>query len=304
MMKVKIIHDGGQTETPDVTAASRKWWPRRHPTASGLIGAGLVLAVLAGCGSTPAPVHHVAHAARLPSALAILKLTGATPNRGEFAGDTDVYGDGLAAGSFASGELVTVYTYATPKSEAAGLARGAPGQVQIKGRLFSVDVNPASNAASPAEIARRVDGTVVQPVPAADPAATKAAPKPKAAQSPAAQPSAAQPPPAAPAQPALTNGVAVISQYYQDITDHDYAAAWAIGGSNIAAENGQSYSSWEAGYADTTASISITSYGTWSNGTVWCYISAVQLSGAVNTYYGTYDVANGVIVSASIRQAG
>ena len=294
MMKVKIIHDGGQTQPPDVTAASRKWWPRRHPTASGLIGAGLVLAVLAGCGSTPAPVHHVAHAARLPSALAILKLTGATPNRGEFAGDTDVYGDGLAAGSFASGELVTVYTYATPKSEAAGLARGAPAQVQIKGRLFSVDVNPASNAASPAEIARRVDGTVVQSAPTA----TKAAPKPKATQSPAAQP------PAAPAQPALTNGVAVVSQYYQDITDHDYAAAWAIGGSNIAAENGQSYSSWEAGYADTTASISITSYGTWSNGTVWCYISAVQLSGAVNTYYGTYDVANGVIVSASIRQAG
>jgi len=180
------------------------------------------------------------------------------------------------------------------------LARGAPAQVQIKGRLFSVDVNPASNAASPAEIARRVDGTVVQPAPTA----TKAAPKPKATQPPAAQSPAAQPPPAAPAQPALTNGVAVISQYYQDITDHDYAAAWAIGGSNIAAENGQSYSSWEAGYADTTASISITSYGTWSNGTVWCYISAVQLSGAVNTYYGTYDVANGVIVSASIRQAG
>ena len=300
MMKVKIIHDGGQTETPDVTAAPRKRWPRRLSTASGLIGAGLVLAVLAGCGSTPAPAHHLTHPARPPSALVILKLTGATPNQGEFAGDTDVYGDGLAAGSFASGELVTVYTYATPTSEAAGLARGAPGQVQIKGRLFSVDVNPASNAASPAEIARRVDGTVVQPAPTA----TKAAPKPKAAQSPAAQPSAAQPPPAAPAQPALTNGVAVISQYYQDITDHDYAAAWAIGGSNIAAENGQSYSSWEAGYADTTASISITSYGTWSNGTVWCYISAVQLSGAVNTYYGTYDVANGVIVSASIRQAG
>ena len=79
-MKVKIIHDGGQTETPDVTAAPRKRWPRRHPTASGLIGAGLVLAVLAGCGSTPAPVHHVTHSARPPSALAILKLTGATPN--------------------------------------------------------------------------------------------------------------------------------------------------------------------------------------------------------------------------------
>jgi hypothetical protein len=104
----------------------------------------------------------------------------------------------------------------------------------------------------------------------------------------------------APVQPPLTNGVAVVSQYYQDVSDKNYAAAWAIGGSNLAAANGQTYASWVAGYADTTASISITSYGTWSNGTVWCYISAVQYSGAVNTYYGTYTVANGVIVSASI----
>jgi hypothetical protein len=95
-----------------------------------------------------------------------------------------------------------------------------------------------------------------------------------------------------------------LTQYYQDVSDKNYAAAWAIGGSNLATENGQTYDSWVAGYADTTASISITSYGTWSNGTVWCYISAVQDSGAVNTYYGTYTVANGVIVSASIRQAG
>jgi hypothetical protein len=106
----------------------------------------------------------------------------------------------------------------------------------------------------------------------------------------------------APPPPALTSGVAVVTQYYQDITDHNYTAAWAIGGSNLAAENGQTYASWEAGYADTTASITITSYGTWSNGTVWCYISAVQYSGAVNTYYGTYNVSGGVITSASIRQ--
>jgi hypothetical protein len=105
-------------------------------------------------------------------------------------------------------------------------------------------------------------------------------------------------------QPPLTNAVAVVTQYYQDVSDKNYAAAWAIGGSNLAAQNGQTYASWVAGYADTTASISITSYGTWSNGTVWCYISAVQNSGAVNTYYGTYTVANGVIVSASIRQVG
>lgn len=112
------------------------------------------------------------------------------------------------------------------------------------------------------------------------------------------------PAPAAPAQPAMTNAVAVVSQYYQDITNGDYQAAWAIGGASIAAQNGQSYAGWVAGYTDTTASIDITSYGTWSDGTVWCYISAVQLDGSVRTYYGTYSVSNGVIVSANIQQTG
>jgi hypothetical protein len=114
----------------------------------------------------------------------------------------------------------------------------------------------------------------------------------------------AAPAPAAPVPPVLTNGVAVVGQYYQDITNGDYQGAWAIGGANIAAQNGQSYGSWVAGYSSTTAIISITSSGTWNDGTVWCYISAVQLDGSVNTYYGTYTVANGVIVSASIQQAG
>ena len=102
--------------------------------------------------------------------------------------------------------------------------------------------------------------------------------------------------------PQFTNAVAVVDQYYQDITDQNYAAAWAIGGSNIAAQNGQTYDSWVAGYSTTTASIDITSSGTWSDGTVWTDISATQLNGSVNTYYGTYTVSNAVIVSASITQ--
>jgi hypothetical protein len=127
---------------------------------------------------------------------------------------------------------------------------------------------------------------------------------PKATHHPKAHHPKAHPQPAAPAQPAMTNGVSVVSQYYQDITDGNYQAAWAIGGSSIAAQNGQSYGSWVAGYSTTTASIDITSYGTWSDGTVWCYISAVQLDGSVRSYYGTYQVSNGVIVSANISQVG
>ena len=110
-------------------------------------------------------------------------------------------------------------------------------------------------------------------------------------------------PPAQPATPAVTNGVAVVTQYYQDITDGNYSAAWALGGKNIAALNGQTYGSWVAGYG-TTANVNVTSSGAWNANRVWCDISATQDSGAVLDYYGTYDVAGGVIVSAHIRQVG
>lgn len=109
--------------------------------------------------------------------------------------------------------------------------------------------------------------------------------------------------PKAPEAPKLTSGVAVVLQYYQDVSDGNYQAAWAIGGKNLAALTGQSYSSWVAGYSETTASIDVTSYGTWSSGTVWTNISAVQLDGSVRNYYGTYTVTNGVITGANIRQA-
>jgi hypothetical protein len=101
----------------------------------------------------------------------------------------------------------------------------------------------------------------------------------------------------------MTNAVAVVSQYYQDITDHNYSAAWALGGRNIAARNGQTYASWVAGYS-TTAQVNVTSSGAWDANRVWCYISATQDSGAVYHYYGTYDVAGGMIVSGHIRQVG
>ena len=117
---------------------------------------------------------------------------------------------------------------------------------------------------------------------------------------PAAQAPAAAAPPAAPAPaPAFTNASAVVAQYYQDLNDHNYAAAWALGGDNL--NGGVGYSAWAAGYA-TTASIDLGTYGTWSDGTVWANITATQTDGSVRTYYGTYAVANGVIVSAHITQ--
>jgi hypothetical protein len=112
-----------------------------------------------------------------------------------------------------------------------------------------------------------------------------------------AAPASAVPAPAS-ANPQLTNGVAVVSQFYQDLTNHDHWDAWQLGGDNI---GGSDYNSWVAGYA-TTASIDITSYGTWNDGTVWADISATQTDGSIRTYSGTYTVANGVIVSANITQ--
>jgi hypothetical protein len=102
-----------------------------------------------------------------------------------------------------------------------------------------------------------------------------------------------------PAAPQLTNGVSVVLQFYQDLSARDYQAAWNLGGSNL--NGGVGYDSWVAGYA-TTASISVTGYGTWSDGTVWTHISAVQTDGSVRTYDGTYTVAGGVIVSAHMSR--
>ena len=104
----------------------------------------------------------------------------------------------------------------------------------------------------------------------------------------------------APAPQQFTNSVAVVDQFYQDITDHNYAAAWALGGSNLS--HGVGYGSWVSGYSTTTASITLYDQADWGSGTVHAYLSALQLDGSTLTYVGTYTISNGVIVSANITQ--
>ena len=101
--------------------------------------------------------------------------------------------------------------------------------------------------------------------------------------------------------PQFTNSVAVVDQFYQDITDHDYAAAWALGGSNLS--GGTGYSTWVAGYS-TTVSIDIYNTSDWGSGEVHADLSALQSDGSVKTYSGTYYVSNGAITSANIAQVG
>jgi len=290
-------------------------------TASAMLAGAAALGLglgLTACGSAtqPAAASHPAASSPAPGqpdALAILRQTGATPDPGTTSGEHDPHGNLMATGSLPGGASASVHTSASPaafnaeKSSAVGAYTGSDftaGVVAIPAKWTVIIVTSGSSGTwakgvVPAQIAARVHGTVLL-------STTPPKPTPPKTRPPTTAPPATTPPSntPAPVQPALTNAAAVVTQYYQDVSDKNYAAAWAIGGSNLAAENGQTYASWVAGYADTTASISIISYGTWSNGTVWCYISAVQYSGAVNTYYGTYTVANGVIVSASIRQVG
>jgi len=108
-----------------------------------------------------------------------------------------------------------------------------------------------------------------------------------------------QPSAPAPAQPQFTSSIAVVNQYYQDITDRNCSAAWALGGSNLS--GGVGYDAWVAGYG-TTASITLYSQSDWGSGKVTSYLSAVQSDGSTRTYYGTYYVSNGVIISANIAQ--
>jgi hypothetical protein len=100
-------------------------------------------------------------------------------------------------------------------------------------------------------------------------------------------------------QPQFANASAVVTQFYQDITDHNYAAAWALGGRNVS--GGVGYNAWVAGYGTTES----TSLGTFSNfgaGEVQVDLFALQSDGTVRSYTGTYTVQNGIIVAAHIVQ--
>jgi hypothetical protein len=157
--------------------------------------------------------------------------------------------------------------------------------------------SPSVILAAPAARATPVTPTPTKTVtapPSPVPTKTVTAP-PAPVQTPAWQ----QPSSAPVAQPQFTNGSAVVAQYYQDITDHNYSAAWAMGGSNVS--GGVGYNAWVAGYA-TTASITMYNSSNWGSGEVTTYLSALQTDGSTRTYYGTYYVSNGVITSASIAQ--
>lgn len=114
----------------------------------------------------------------------------------------------------------------------------------------------------------------------------------------AAPPAQSAPAPAQASSPGLSDPVAVVTQFYADITAGNYGAAWALGGDNIA---GTSYANWVAGYG-TTAAITVTAAEDFGSDQATASISATQTDGSVRNYSGTYTVQNGVIVSAQVTQ--
>jgi hypothetical protein len=103
-----------------------------------------------------------------------------------------------------------------------------------------------------------------------------------------------------PPQVPLANAADVVTQYYQDLSNGDYADAWALGGINIA---GTDYSTWVAGYA-TTTSVTLNTESQWNSSTVSVNITATQSDGGSTSYQGTITVEGGVITSADITQTG
>ena len=118
-------------------------------------------------------------------------------------------------------------------------------------------------------------------------------------------PAPATPAPAPATTPAYdgTDPSAIVATYYDDINAKDFSDAWVMGGSNVAAQHGQTYSSWVAGYAR-SGQIGVTTYnaGTDSEGN---YIVHTDLSsGGVTTYTGTYTVSpSGTILGGQLAQA-
>ena len=95
-----------------------------------------------------------------------------------------------------------------------------------------------------------------------------------------------------PAGPDGEDPLNVVYNYYDTLNAHDYQRAWELGGNNIAAQNGQTYDSWVAGYGS-TKSLYITGQDAGvglGNHLVRVSITVTQKDGSRQYYAGTYTV--------------
>lgn len=291
--------------TTPTHAAPRNGWIRRHRLTSGLAALAVLAATAAGTAfgtgafastATPASVlTRDGYPVTMTLTHAQLVALAGSSGDGQLAAgfiDSGAVGDGSARGEMVlaltpSGEAL----FSSPAmiaSMATSMGKGVTGYMTggflvLDGPASALTIGPAAVQAKPARPAAPAPAKTSPP--AAPQQAAPAAPAPAAA-------------PVTPAPAQFTNSVAVVDQFYQDITDRNYAAAWALGGDNI---GGQDYASWVNGYA-TTASISLYDQSEFGSGQVRAYLSAVQADGTTRTYAGTYTVSGGVITGASITQ--
>jgi len=112
-----------------------------------------------------------------------------------------------------------------------------------------------------------------------------------------------------PAGPSDLYPLGVVYRYYDDLNAHDYSDAWNnLGGNNIAAQNGQTYDSWVAGYSAVAGLyISGRDLGAYAGDhLVQVSITVTQKDGTVQHYAGTYtlravDVMDYVMIAANIH---
>ncbi|WP_051939501.1 hypothetical protein [Phaeacidiphilus oryzae] len=173
-----------------------------------------------------------------------------------------------------------------------GLSVGATAAALLLGATACGSAATQHNAAPPS--------TTTAPATSrpSSPPATTVTPTPRPTVTVTAPPATGPPAAATTPAPANINAGAVVEQYYQDINDQNYAAAWALGGKNIA---GTSYSDYVAGFA-TTASVSLGTTNDFGSDQVSAVLYATQTDGSVKVYQGTYTVVQGVIVAADIKQ--
>ncbi|WP_202235850.1 hypothetical protein [Actinacidiphila reveromycinica] len=87
---------------------------------------------------------------------------------------------------------------------------------------------------------------------------------------------------------------AVVTGFYDDVDDGDYADAWDLGGKNL----DEGYDDFVAGFSD-TASVDVTVTSV-TGGTVFVSVESVHTDGTHHTYSGAYQVADGVITGGHL----
>jgi hypothetical protein len=188
-------------------------------------------------------------------------------------------------------------------------AGGAALGLAVGGKHAVAALPAQSPAAAASQAPKASTAPAKPPAPAPQPTKTVTAPPPQVIIN--NNPPAYQAPPqvAAPPPGTFADGedpANVVVNYYNDISAKDFADAWNMGGSSIAAQNGQTYSSWVAGY-DGTGPESASTYdeGTDGQGNEVVHTDIYPAGASSPSYTGWYAVnpATMAIVSGYLQKA-